>query len=307
MRARARTAIATTLVVPLLIGVFIASSVPSPAHAVTFSYSAADATTGITIDGAPATEGDSICALDSLIPASTSIETGGAPCATVATDGSWTLEIDTDNFDVSAFLVLSEGSASSLPISLANVSISFDSLSVLALYAAAVDSETSSTLLLTLLPRESEETGTVRFSAYVFGLVGPLSAQQVTFSFSGPGSPSNAIPVPTDDNGLASITVFAGALGTVDATATLTPNATLTLPYAVVETLTPDPLPVIRIGFSAWLGPNANASELVQNGQILWKWDGQFWISFVRTRSGLELGTDFNLALGDVLFLAQQA
>ena len=293
MRARARTAIATTLVVPLLIGVFIASSVPSPAHAVTFSYSAADATTGITIDGAPATEGDSICALDSLIPASTSIETGGAPCATVATDGSWTLEIDTDNFDGSAFLVLA--------------SISFDSLSVLALYAAAVDSETSSTLLLTLLPRESEETGTVRFSAYVFGLVGPLSAQQVTFSFSGPGSPSNAIPVPTDDNGLASITVFAGALGTVDATATLTPNATLTLPYAVVETLTPDPLPVIRIGFSAWLGPNANASELVQNGQILWKWDGQFWISFVRTRSGLELGTDFNLALGDVLFLAQQA
>lgn len=309
MRPRARTAMAVTLTAPLLIAVLIAATLTlsGSAHAAPFSYSAADAPSAITIDGTPAAVGDSICALDSLIPAGSSIATAGAVCAAVAADGSWSLEIDTDNFAGDAFLVLADGSASSLPVTLANGSVSFDNLSDLALHAAAVDADTSVTLLLTLSPRETEETGTVRLSAYVFGPTGPLSAQQVTFSFSGPGSPSNAIPVPTDDDGLAPITIFAGALGNVDATATLTPTATLTLSYAVVDAPTPDPLPALQLGFNAWLGPNASASEIVQNGQILWKWNGEAWISFVRTNSGFELGNDYSLALGDVLYLAQQS
>jgi hypothetical protein len=66
-------------------------------------------------------------------------------------------------------------------------------------------------------------------------------------------------------------------------------------------------LPALQLGFNAWLGPNASASEIVQNGQILWKWNGEAWISFVRTNSGFELGNDYSLALGDVLYLAQQS
>ncbi len=309
MRPRVPTTIAATPAAALLLAVLITATLTlsGPAHAAPFSYSAADAATAITIDSAPAAVGDSICALDNLTPAGSSITTAGAACAAIAADGSWSLEIDTDNFDGDAFLVLQDGSASSLPISLANGSVSFDSLSDLALHAAAVDADASLTLLLTLSPRETEETGTVQLSAYVFGLTGPLTAQQVTFSFSGPGSPSNAIPVPTDADGLAPITVFAGALGSVDATATLTPSATLTLSYDVVDAPMPDPLPAVRLGFNAWLGRDATASEVVQNGQILWKWDRDDWIAFVRTNSGLELGSDYDLTLGDVLFLAQQS
>ena len=311
MRPRARTGTVATLGAALLIAFLITATLTlsDSAHAAPFSYSAADAPAAITIDGAAAAAGDSICALDSLIPAGSSIATAGAVCAAVAADGSWSLEIDTDNFAGDAFLVLEDGSASSLPITFANGSVSFDSLSGLALHAAAVDLDASITLLLTLSPRETEETGTVRLEAYVFGAVGPLAAQQVTFSFSGPGSPSNAIPVPTDGAGLAPITVFAGALGNVDATATLTPIATLTLSYAVVDAPTPDPLPAVRLGFNAWLGRNATASEIVQNGQILWKWNGEAWawISFVRTKSGVEIGNNYSLTLGDVLFLGQQS
>ena len=186
-----------------------------------------------------------------------------------------------------------------------NGSVSFDNVSRLRLLAAVVDPPAA--LLLSIEPRETEVTGTVRLSAYVFDAVaGPLAGQQVTFSFDGPGSPSNDIPVPTNSEGRASITVFAGDLGTVDATATLTPSAALTLSYSVVDPPEPDPLPDLRLGFNAWLGRNATASEVVVAGQILWKWNGSAWISFIRTNGGLELGTDFPLVLGDVIFLSQQ-
>ena len=309
MRPRAPSPIEMTSAAPLFIAVLIAATLTltGSAHAAPLSFSASDAPSAITIAGTPAVAGDSICALDSLTPTAGSIATAGATCASIAADGSWSLEIDTSDFDDTAFLVLEDGSASSVPIPLANGSVSFDRLSDLELHAAAVDPAAATTLLLTLSPRETEETGTVRLGAYVFGPAGPLSAQQVTFSFSGPGSPSNAIPVPTDDDGLAAITVFAGALGTVDATATLTPAAALTLSYAVVDAPLPDPLPSLRIGFNAWLGRDSTASEVVQNGRILWKWNVDAWISFVKTNSGLEFGSDYDLTLGDVLFLAEQS
>ena len=101
MRPRAPSTIEMTSAAPLFIAVLIAATLTltGSAHAAPFSFSASDAPSAITIAGTPAVAGDSICALDSLTPTAGSIATAGATCASIAADGSWSLEIDTSDFD----------------------------------------------------------------------------------------------------------------------------------------------------------------------------------------------------------------
>ena len=285
---------------------FVLLSAPSHPQ-IAFSFRAIDATASIDLAGERPLPGETtICAVAALTGSSALIDTNGAACATVDTDGGWELSVDPDAFPNGAFLVLEGGALSSTPQPLVNGAREFDRLSPLELNPVAIDGDAA--LRLSLEPRETEVNGTVTLDAFVFdALAGALESQQVTFSFDGPGSPSNDIPVLTDAGGRASITVFAGALGTVQATARLTPTATLTVSYSVIEPPEEDPLPALRGGFNAWLGRDANASEVVGTGQILWKWIGNGWASYARTNAGLILGADYELQLGDVLFLGMQS
>lgn len=278
------------------------------AHAAPFTFAAADAATGIVVNGEPAAPGQSICAVGVALAGGEGIDTAGAACAAVADDGSFTLTVESDDFDGDAFLVLEDGSAASVPQALTNSGVEYGEFDQLELLPVAFDGST--VLLFNISPREVELEDTVSLDAWVFDAGGqPLSGAQVTFSFSGPGSPTNELPRQSDDTGLVSLLVLAGDLGTVEATASLSPNATLTQTYTVVEASEPteDPLPEPVPGFFAWLGRDALASEIIDPGQILWKWDGSGWISYSVTTSGLQLGADFDLILGDVLFLGMQS
>ena len=133
MRPRVPTTSGAVVAAALVIAVLITATLTMTglAHAAPFSFSAADAPAAIAIARDPAAPDDSICAVDNLTPEGGSIQTTGAACAVVAADGTWSLEIETDDFDGDAFLVLKNGTASSLPIALGNGSVSFDSVSSL--------------------------------------------------------------------------------------------------------------------------------------------------------------------------------
>ncbi len=295
----------------LVVGVFagVGSGVvgTNDAHAAPFTLHVDDASSGLQVNGeAPALSEASICAMPSLINANGLVDTTGATCTTPAADGSVTLTFEAAAFNGTGFVVLEDGSAVSAPLALQNGTLEFDGADPLRLNRVVIDG--TSALILSIQPRETIATGTVAVDAWVFDEDAPLVNQQVSFSFAGPGSPSNVIPIFTDTQGRASVTVFAGAVGTVQATATLTPSLTITESYEVVEEQ-PDnvgPLPSLAIGFNAWLGRNAIASDVVLPGQILWKWNGDAWISFVVTAGGVSFGTDFPLTLGNVLFLGVQ-
>jgi len=278
------------------------------AHAAPFTFSAADATTAIQVQGEAAAPGQSICAVGAVFAADARVDTSGATCATIGDDGAFELTVESDDFGGDVFLVLDDGSAASVPQALSNSGVEYTEFDPLELLPVAVDGST--VLLLDVSPREVELEDTVSIDAWIFDAGGaPQGGVQVTFSFSGPGSPTNEIPRQSDDTGLAALLVLAGDLGTVEATASLTPDATLTGTYTVVEASEPtqDPLPEPTPGFFAWLGRDALASEIIDPGQILWKWDGAGWISYSVTNSGLQLGADYDLALGDVLFLGMQS
>lgn len=276
------------------------------ADAAPFTLRIDDVSLGLQISGEAPPLDAAICAVPSLVNANGMVDTTGATCVAADADGSIVLTFEAAAFDSTGFVVLADGSASSAPLALLNGTLAFDSADPLRLNPVVIDE--SSALILFIQPRETIVTGTVTLDAWVFDEETPLASQQVSFSFAGPGSPSNVIPIFSDTQGLASITVFAGAVGTVQATATLTPSLTITGSYSVVEEQPDDvgPLPSLVIGFNAWLGPNANASDIVMPGQILWKWNGDAWISFVVTAGGISFGLDYPLTLGNVLFLGVQ-
>jgi hypothetical protein len=289
----------------LAVGLFAVSN-PDDANAAAFTLRIDDAASALQIPGEVPAGDASICALPSLINANGVVDTTAATCAQAGSDGSIVLTFEAVNFAGLGFVVLADGSAASAPLALLNGALAFDSADPLLLHPVVIDE--SSALILSIQPRQTIVTGTVRLDAWVFAEETPLASQQVSFSFDGPGSPSNVIPIFSDGQGLASVTVFAGDVGTVQATATLSPSLTITDSYSVVEEQPDDvgPLPSVAIGFSAWLGRNAMASDVVLPGQILWKWNGEAWISFVVTAGGISFGTDFPLALGNVLFLGVQ-
>ena len=276
------------------------------AHAAPFTLRIDDASLGLQINGEVPPLDATICAVPSLVNANGAVDTTGAACVTADADGSIVLTFEAAAFDGTGFVVLDDGSATSAPLALLNGTLEFDSADPLRLNPVVIDE--NSALILSIQPRETIVTGTVTLDAWVFDEETPLENQQVSFSFDGPGSPSNVIPIFSDTQGLASVTVFAGDVGTVQATATLTPSLTITDSYSVVEEQ-PDnvgPLPSLVKGFNAWLGRNANASDVVMPGQILWKWNGDAWISFVVTAGGISFGLDYPLTLGNVLFLGVQ-